>query len=347
LNSGTSSCISIQANNITFDCQGHTIQGNDVATFGIVISRGSSQTTNITIKNCNVSDWISTNIYLNKADGNNLTNISSISSPDHGFWFYYSDSNNITNCTANSNTYDGFRIRNSDSNIISNCTANSNDIGFLFYDSKSNTVSNSTAKENNLYDLYFSVASTTYCNNDIENITGSNDLPIEYYNSSVSLANKELSELVLCNADDSNIENITINASQTKKNNMIFIYYTSDSNFTNITSSENYYGFWFSVSNSNNITNCTANSNDNDGIYLSYSDSNNITNCTANLNDNDGFLVSGSNSNTISNSIANSNNNGFYISSSSNSNTISNSIANSNNNYGFYLISSSNNLLTP
>ena len=35
-------------------------------------------------------------------------------------------------------------------------------------------------------------------------------LAIEYYNYSVNLQNKTLSGLILCNADDSNLTNITI-----------------------------------------------------------------------------------------------------------------------------------------
>ena len=140
-----------------------------------------------------------------------------------GFRMYYSNLNNITDSTANSNAR-GFDIENSDSNSIVNSTANSNSYyGFSIYFSESNSIVNSTAEENNEYDLYIDAAFETHCNNRIENLTGSNDRQIEYYNSTVNLADKELSELILCNASYSNIENVTINASKQGYTDVSFI----------------------------------------------------------------------------------------------------------------------------
>jgi len=358
-NSGTSNCINISANNVVFDCQGHLIDGNDVADYGIYVDRSSGQTTNITVKNCVLNDWDSANIYLYYANGNNLTNITSTSSPDHGFYLYYSDSNTITNTTANSNNYGfylnyadsntftnttansndqyGFRLYiSADSNTFTNTTANSNNYGFYLYSSDSNTISNSTAKENSLLDFDIDETSDIHCNNNVESLTGSNDLPIKYFKSSVNLANEELSELVLCDADNSNIDNITINASQTKDNNVILIHRTSNSNFTNIVSSENYYGFYLYVANSNTFSNITANSNYR-GFLVHSSDSNTISNITANSNDQEGFYLFSSDSNTIYNCTANSNSQYGFTIRSSDSNTISNSTIENNTNYGIYL----------
>ncbi|MEM7814673.1 MAG: hypothetical protein QXK48_03850, partial [Candidatus Aenigmatarchaeota archaeon] len=64
IDSSATVCIDITANNITLDCQGHTIDGKDTSnTYGIRISRSSTQATNITIRNCIVTDW-SSGIYL-------------------------------------------------------------------------------------------------------------------------------------------------------------------------------------------------------------------------------------------------------------------------------------------
>ena len=56
INSGTSKCINITANNVILDCQNHKIDGDDFANYGIYISRPSKQTTNITIKNCIINE---------------------------------------------------------------------------------------------------------------------------------------------------------------------------------------------------------------------------------------------------------------------------------------------------
>jgi parallel beta-helix repeat protein len=159
-NSGTSPCINITANDITLDCEGHTIDGNDSAKYGIYVYRSSSQTTNIEIKNCVVKDWYSANVYLENANGNTLTDITSTSSgkvninEGYGFFLPHSDSNSFSSCTANSNRY-GFYLPHSNSNSFSRCTANSNRVwGFVVWSSGSNTFSDCTINSNGFYGFY-------------------------------------------------------------------------------------------------------------------------------------------------------------------------------------------------
>jgi len=150
INSSTSYCINISANNIVFDCQNHLIDGDDSAQYGIYIYRSSAQTTNITIKNCRVSDWDEANVYLKNADGNTLTNINVFSSPNDGINLSSSDSNTLTNITAYSNGDDGISILNSSSNTLTNITAYSNSYdGIQIEDSDSNILSSITSYSNN------------------------------------------------------------------------------------------------------------------------------------------------------------------------------------------------------
>jgi parallel beta-helix repeat protein len=208
-NSGTSPCINITANDITLDCDGHTIDGDDAARYGIYVYRSSSQTTNIKIKNCIVKDWYSGNVYLENANGNTLTDITSTSSgkvnyyDGYGFYLVYSDSNTFSSCTANSNRY-GFYLSNSDSNTFSNCTANSNRVwGFLVggsLGSGSNTFSRCTANSNDFYGFYFiGSSSDTISDSKIENnphggiflyqggIEGANKIYNNLFNNSVNV----------------------------------------------------------------------------------------------------------------------------------------------------------------
>ena len=90
-----------------------------------------------------------------------------------------------------------------------------------------------------LYDIYFYAGSDTQCNNIMENNTGSGDRPIKFFNSQVDLQNEVLSELILCNADNTNIDNVTIIGSETLNNSAIIVLFTENSNFTNINSSNN------------------------------------------------------------------------------------------------------------
>jgi len=119
INSSIPSCINISANNVTLDCQRYTIDGNDSAEYGIYIYRSSQQTTNITMKNCVITDWKLANVYLYQAHGNTIVNVISNSSFGKGLYLNSSSSNTLFNITANSNM-DGIHIEFSSSNNLSN-----------------------------------------------------------------------------------------------------------------------------------------------------------------------------------------------------------------------------------
>jgi len=184
--------------------------------------------------------------------------------------------------------------------------------------------------------------SESHCDNTIENVTGSNDLPILYYHSAVNLSNMEVSELILCNADYSNISNITINGSQTYKNNMLRLVMTEHANLSNIYSSNNYYGIHIETSDYNTFSNIIVNSNYWHGLYFYYGDYNTFSNVTANSNRIGVYLFVTSSHNTFSNLTANFNSDyGIQISRNSDYNVIANSTIANNEDAGLYLDESS------
>ncbi|MEM3405937.1 MAG: NosD domain-containing protein [Candidatus Pacearchaeota archaeon] len=291
------------------------------------------------IKNVNLTHINKKNngILLVRTDYSNLTNIF-VNNSYYGIYLYSSSNNTIINSIFNSNSY-GIYLYSSSNNQIINSTANLNSRGIYLYSSSNNTVVNNIIKENNNFDIYIYASKNEDCNNILENNIGSMDRTIKYFNNSINLSNEVLSELILCNADYSVITNITIEASQIKKNNGLIAFLTDNSNFININSSNNWYGIYLSGSN-NTIMNNIANSNSDIGILLGGSN-NTIMNNIANSNSY-GIRISGSN-NTIMNNIANNNSGGFGFDLPSLSNSILvNNTANSNNN-GIYLDSSSNN----
>ncbi|RLE01270.1 MAG: hypothetical protein DRI99_07585, partial [Candidatus Aminicenantes bacterium] len=195
--------------------------------------------------------------------------------------------------------------------------------GIYLYSSSNNTFHSIILQENDYYDLYITALSVSDCNNFFQNATGSGDRPIEYYNYSVDLQNKTLSELILCNADNSNITNITIIGSSTKRNNMLYVCRTENITVSKINSSYNRVGVYLSSSNSTTLQNITTNSNY-EGIRLSSSSSNTLQNITANSN-NYGIRLSSSDNNTLQNITSNYNNYyGIYLLFSSSSNTFQN-----------------------
>ena len=288
--------------------------------YGILLGDSRNNTLTNNIANSNSHDGIylvysSNNTLSNNTASNNLYGIrlypssnyntlsnNTANSNYYGIYLESSSSNTLSNNTANSNSHHGIYLyRWSNYNTLSNNTANSNnEYGIYLYSSSNNNLTNNTAKENSEFDLYIFADSGSYCNNKIENMTGSGNRPIRYYNSSVSLSDVTLSELILCNADQSNINNVTIEGSATKKNNGVLLVSTDFSNLTSINSSNNSYGIYLlSSSNNNTLSNNTANSNSH-GIYLGYS----------------------SNNNTLSNNTASNNNYDFYSDESSHSNTV-------------------------
>jgi PGF-pre-PGF domain-containing protein len=274
---------------------------------------------------------------------NNVTIDSSLTKRNNMLYVHRTDNSNFTNINS-SDSYNGIYLSSSFNNTITNNILNSNiDSGIYLLSSGNNTITNNTVEENDVFDVNIYASSDAYCNNVIENITGSGDRLIKYLNRSDNLQDETFSELIMCNANNSNINNVTIDGSQIKKNNVLYVHRTYNSNFTNINSMNNYYGIYLYNSNSNNLTNNNISNNSQYGIYLSSSSSNNVTNNNASNNSQHGIYLYYSNNNTFANNIANNNNqNGIYLYPYSNYNTFTDNIASSNKNSGFYLYQYSN-----
>ena len=149
INSSAAYCIDIQANNIILDCQDHLIDGDDSANYGIYIYRSSTQTTNITIKNCRLSDW-NVGIYLENSLNNLILGCNVSFNKIIGIWIHIKANNNtvkdcfITGIGINI-TWAGIYLQNNTNNKIINCEITHSGSGIYFYaDANNNTVSNCT-----------------------------------------------------------------------------------------------------------------------------------------------------------------------------------------------------------
>jgi parallel beta-helix repeat protein len=322
IDSSASTCMDITANNIILDCQGHTIDGVDTGgTYGINIIRASQTNTNITIKNCVVTDW-DEGLYLEYSSNNTFTNITT-NSNTCGLDLYRSSNNIFTNITANSNGYEGFYLYSSSNNTFTNITADSNSEGFYLESSSNNNTFTNIIATNNDKGFYLYGSS----NNIFTNITANSNTDYGFH---------------LALSSNNSFTNITANSNGYG----FYLYSSSNNTFTNVTANSNGYGFYlYSSSNNNIFTNITTNSNTWVGLYLEESSNNNIlTNITTNLNGYQGFYFDTSSNNILTNCIVNSNGyEGFYLYSASN-NTFTNIIA-TNNDKGFYLYGSSNNTI--
>jgi len=278
LTSDVGETIQIDSDSITLDGNGYTITGTGTGFGGIGVYLYGG--TGVTIKNLNVknftygiylysssnntltSDTPSDNyagIYLYSSSNNTLTNNNVSNNDSRGIAIGYSYSNTLTGNTTSNNGFSGINLSFSHSNSLTGNTASNNGgIGIDLFVSGSNSLTDNIAQENGMRDLDVYPYYPYYCYNVIENTTGSGGRPIKYFYSSVNLENEVLSELILCNADYSNINNITIEGSATLQNNGLFLVRTDYSNITNTNSSNNFDGISFMYSSNNTLTNNTA-----------------------------------------------------------------------------------------
>ena len=349
------------------DCQGNTIDGNGSVNYGIVISRTSKETTNITIRDCTVTGWGTKAIYLKNANENTLENLvieSNTYGDCSGIYLEYSDFNTLKNITANSN-FHGIYLDHSHNNSLSNITANDNadnGAGIMLLYSDSNNLTNITAMgkgkgvvlsysdftilknakliNNTYWDVSYSTDGINMdCHSQFINVTGTDNKPIVFFNSSVHIQdwNNNVSEIILCHADYSVIDNLTMNHTD-RKNNGLFFVATQHTNITNSVFANLYQGISITAGSDYNwLVNITAVDNYRYGIYLRYADSNTFENISVTGGDSgveiEVSLYNVFNKITVKNCV----DYGIYLDHNSNKNNFTNLVAEDNTNYGIFI----------
>ncbi len=314
-------CINIQAQNITFDCQGNYIDINEDYA-GVY-----SNQYNTTIKNCNISMGTADGgygIYLNNADNSYIYN-NTLNEQYYGLYLVGTIDSVIENITANNNTQHGIRLSsNSNNNQLNKIIVNSNTRYGIYLSSSSNNnnLTNITANSNSYSGIHLASSS----NNPLTNITANNNT-----HHGIFLASSSNNPLTDITANSNSRDGIRLSSS-------------SNNPLTNITANSNsYYGIYlYSNSNNNNLTDITANSNSRHGIYLaSSSNNNNLTDITANSNFQYGIYLSSNSNNDINdfsvwNSSTDGTYSGIYVFESSN-NIFTNGYVNKSGDYGVWL----------
>jgi len=226
-----------------------------------------------------------------------------------GLYVNISEKLDVYNGVLNNNTQ-GIYVLAGDEIQFENIYSYNNSKGFVATVSPKITIINSNISENTYQDLSLEDVNIRHCNSDLlslENVTGSGGRPIGFYSTSINISNREFSELILCGADNSKFENLTIEGSDRLKNNGLFIYATDNSYFKNINSSGNFYGIYTERINNNYINNVTTNFNSQNGIYMDHDSFNRLDSIISNFNSINGIYMDGNTNNTLSNITANSN----------------------------------------
>ncbi|MEM4714317.1 MAG: NosD domain-containing protein, partial [Candidatus Nanoarchaeia archaeon] len=226
-------CINNSAgfNNKIFDCQGHTIDGDDSGwDYGIYLN--SKQ--NNTIKNCIFTDF-AIGIYLNLSSNNVIINNTAVSNTAHGIVCELFSSNNlIANNTASSNINYGIILtQNSSNNILinNNASYSINRSGIYLFNSSNNLLINNTASSNNQSGIVLSSSQ----NNTLTNNTLSSN------SNGVTL--------------DSSANNILTNNTANLNTNGIYLSSSSNNTLINNTASLNNYGIRLAYSSNSLILN--------------------------------------------------------------------------------------------
>ena len=153
LNFAGGTCMQINANSITLDCQRYTIDGTDALYSYGVIDNGFD---NIIIENCIITDFHRGIFFLNDANFGTFTNNTIISNMDSGIYLENSINNILTNNTISSNSgWGGIRIwSGSNNNILTNNTINYNTNGILLVSNYNNILTNNTVNANSEKGIY-------------------------------------------------------------------------------------------------------------------------------------------------------------------------------------------------
>ena len=344
--SSTSSCISINADNITLDCQGHKVDStNTTPDHGIV-----SNNENATITNCTVTEWDTYGIYL--YSGNDYTiKYSNVSkNVDDGINLWKIARGMIKYTTSSENSI-GIRISNSTNINITGSNAKLNTYGILDMNSDYGveynlSISDSIIADNYYMDISHGVGSTNsqYCEMNLVNVTGTNGYPIEQYEEETTVEDKILSELIMCGADNSIIDNVTIKGSNELENNGLLISFSKNVTLRDVTISNTSVGLQIYYSNETKVYN-TQIEDSGYGVYLyagtSYRQRDNeITNITI-IRCGTGLYIGAINSTIINATIINSTSYGIRLAQYMENSTIRDSKVGGSITSGLYFVNTS------
>ncbi|MFH1133549.1 MAG: LamG-like jellyroll fold domain-containing protein [Nanoarchaeota archaeon] len=321
-------CINISTDNVTIDCQGHKIVGNDVVDYGIYTAPAAAHSTNITIKNCNVTDWDTAGISYSNANNNTFLNITLYSNPDYGMVFSSANNNTLSNISSFSSAT-GIMISSSRYLTLNNIFTNSSSESGIEIAGNSGglIVTNSTITNSSEWDIGFGTDSCAAAANagiTLTNVNGTDNKPIVYFNSSVTIKNYDnnFTEMIFCNADNSVLDNITLRHGE-KETNGIILRSTDFSNLSNIYVNDSTDGIFLRGCNNITLTNASFISNLNDALSISQTNNMTVTNVVAQSSGWRGIEISGNLNRIINTTILDTrssiNRIGLYMSSDNNS----------------------------
>ena len=336
------SCIKFGgADNLTFDCQGHTISGDgDEYGYGIWLNDSDSGSNNNTIKNCIIMDF-QVGLVVDYSDYNTIINITA-NSNTRGIYTAHSLSNTFINITTNENgDYGVYALNITSSNFTEIESILNTNYGFILHNSTNNTLTNITVKSTINYDgiIIDTCNFTTIKNAFLENNT---DDGLSIVASPSTTENTVINITSISNGGDGiylfNVWNTNITTANLSSN--FRGIYSYDSNLTKLINAYTFYndyGVYFSYSNYTTIENITTKYNTWDGLWLDI-DNSTVKNVVSTNNGYYGVYMVNSYNTTLSNLTIKSNDNfGMRFYRDCDYNTIKDSVIENNSEGGVYL----------
>lgn len=261
-------CFDIVADHITLDMNNYALEGADQNGWGI-----SVQADDVTIKNGKISNFeqgiVATNTHNLSIINNVVTNSqeSGIELDDAFSSYIYSNYLYLNE--------EGIIINDGNSNVIkNNIIANSTYKGLLLETTSLNIIKDTSIINSKRGDLEVGALSPEHCNNELSNITWTEGHPTEFYNHQVNLENVESHGIILCNADNSTLNNVTLVNDKTM--NGLILLLTDNSVLSNVLIENTYDGLKIYNSNYNIFNNLTSQWNRYLGITFTESNYNKI-----------------------------------------------------------------------
>ena len=260
--------------NITLDCEGYTIDGTDNSgSYGILTNAYST-----TVKNCSLNDWANSIYYNNSNDGliQNVTVTSHSNFDNYAITIRTSDNNQLRDVIVNQTGtyYYGILISASNNTKLTNVNITTENRALYFSGSCfNNLVSDSTliATDGLPFDLWPNLwVGSWVCDHTFTNVLSVNNKPIVYFNNTnVTIRNwdNNASYILLCNADNSVIDNVTMSDSYGIRSWAI-----NNANYSNINVYNNRNSpLYFRFNGGNRLTNITV-TNEEYGLIIFESD---------------------------------------------------------------------------
>ena len=279
-------CFNVTAQNVTLNCNGYSVTGNNASsTYGVY-----SNQFNTTIKNCNISNF-QHGIYFNVATNGTIsnTNASSTQTSGYGIWLYNSASyNTITSSTGNSTASYGIFLQSSSNyNTIINSTGAANTLHGIVLSSSYNKVINSTGSSNAYLGIYISSGSSNVVSNSIikglSNTFGALLIYNGAQNNTVanSTINGNAGAYAMTIQTGANTGNSIINNTLLNATNLLYLDSTSGANTFYWNNFTNTSGLYVNDSNGTNIYNTTISGHGEGNVW--YNVINGSVNITGNL----------------------------------------------------------------